>query len=169
MMLSWLVLVLRVLIFHPLWCEVTVVRIDAVVWARFGMVEMVRIRQVMWIVMVEYAMDWILGVDTPGQQVPPRVRYGMTCWLIRKALVSLSCWMSGTGMAIPTRPQGARGAWGYSVVPNKGKPMTKQDIWSRVNLCKGMIWGIHQRKCKNGKMRFSSHWRVMKSLCVGTM
>jgi hypothetical protein len=118
----WLVLVLRVLIFHPLWCEVTVVRIDAVVWARFGMVEMVGIRQVMWIVMVEYAMDWILGVDTPGQQVPPRVRYGTTCWLIRKALVSLSCWMSGTGMAIPTRPQGARGAWGYYVVPNIGKP-----------------------------------------------
>jgi hypothetical protein len=36
--------------------------------------------------------------------------------------VSLSCLMSGIGMAIPTRPQGARGAWGYSVVPNRGKP-----------------------------------------------
>jgi hypothetical protein len=30
--------------------------------------------------------------------------------LIRKALVSLSCWKSGTGMAIPMRPQGAKGA-----------------------------------------------------------
>jgi hypothetical protein len=85
-------------------------------------VGMVEIRQVMWIVMLESAKDRILEVDTPGQHVPPRVRYGMPCWLIRKALVSLSCWKSGTGMAIPTRSQGARGAWGYSVVPNRGKP-----------------------------------------------
>jgi hypothetical protein len=43
------------------------------------MVETVRIRQVMWIVMLESAKDRILGVDTLGQHVPPRVRYGMTC------------------------------------------------------------------------------------------
>jgi hypothetical protein len=36
--------------------------------------------------------------------------------------MSLSCWMIGTGMAIPTRMQGARGACGYSIVPNIGKP-----------------------------------------------
>jgi hypothetical protein len=47
------------------------------------MVEMVGIRQVMWLVMLESAKDQILGVDTPGQQVPPRVRYGTTCLLIR--------------------------------------------------------------------------------------
>jgi hypothetical protein len=60
-------------------------------------------------------------------------------------------------MAISTRPQGARGAMRvfccnqeggnlsncerglrYSVVPNKGKPMTKQVIRSRDNLHKGM-------------------------------
>jgi hypothetical protein len=29
---------LRVLVFHPSWCEVTIVRFDDVVWARFGMV-----------------------------------------------------------------------------------------------------------------------------------
>jgi hypothetical protein len=71
--------------------------------------------------------------------------------------VSMSCRKDGTGMAIPTRPQGARGAMrvfyctqegetlafakgalGYSVVPNKGKPMSKQDIRSGVNLRKGM-------------------------------
>jgi hypothetical protein len=84
-----------------------------------GMVETVGFRQVMWIVMLESAKDRILGVDTTGQHVPPRVRYEVACWLIRKALVSLSCWMSRTGMAIPTRPHGARGAWGYSIVPNK--------------------------------------------------
>jgi hypothetical protein len=33
----------------------------------------------MWIVMLESAKDQILGVDTPGQHVPPRVRYGTAC------------------------------------------------------------------------------------------
>jgi hypothetical protein len=43
------------------------------------MVEMAGFRQVMWFVMLEPAKDRILGVDTPGQHVPPRVRYGTTC------------------------------------------------------------------------------------------
>jgi hypothetical protein len=47
--------------------------------SRVGMVETVGIRQVMWIVMLESAKDRILGVDTPGQHVPPRGRYGMAC------------------------------------------------------------------------------------------
>jgi hypothetical protein len=89
--------------------------------SKVGMLETVEIRQVMWIVMLESAKDRILGVDTPGLHVPPCVRYGTTCWLTRKALVSLSCWKSETGMAIPTRPQGARGVWGYSIVPKRGK------------------------------------------------
>jgi hypothetical protein len=41
------------------------------------MVKMDGIRQVIWIVMLESAKDQILGVDTPGQHVPPHVRYGM--------------------------------------------------------------------------------------------
>jgi hypothetical protein len=77
--------------------------------SKVGMVKMVGFRQEMWLVMLKSAKDWILGVDTPGQHVPPHVRYGTVCWLIRKALVSMSCWKRGTGMAIPTRPQGARG------------------------------------------------------------
>jgi hypothetical protein len=51
--------------------------------SKIGMVETVGFHQVMWLVMLEFAKDWILGVDTPGQHVPPRVRYGMTCLLIR--------------------------------------------------------------------------------------
>jgi hypothetical protein len=43
------------------------------------MVETVGIRQVMWIVMLEFAKDRILGVDTLGQHVPPRVWHGMVC------------------------------------------------------------------------------------------
>jgi hypothetical protein len=47
------------------------------------MVEMIGIRQVMWFVMLESAKDKVIGVDTPVQQVPPRVWYEMTCLLIR--------------------------------------------------------------------------------------
>jgi hypothetical protein len=43
------------------------------------MVETVGFHQVMCIVMLEFAKDRILGVDTPGQHVPPRVWYGTTC------------------------------------------------------------------------------------------
>jgi hypothetical protein len=86
--------------FHPLWCWVwlvsfwevvshlsrcalTVVRIDAVIWARLEW----------WrrLVMLESAKDWIIGVDTPGQHVPPRVQYGMACLLIRYAIGCVSC------------------------------------------------------------------------------
>jgi hypothetical protein len=90
--------------------------------SKVRMVEMVGIHLMMWIVMLESTKDRILGVHTLRQHVPPRVWYGTACWLIRKALVSLSCWKRGTGMDIPTRPQCVRGAWGYSIVPNRGKP-----------------------------------------------
>jgi hypothetical protein len=55
------------------------------------MVEMVGFRQVMWFVMLKSAKDRVIGVDTPGQQVPPHVRYGMACLLIRDAVGSVSC------------------------------------------------------------------------------
>jgi hypothetical protein len=44
-----------------------------------------------WIVMLKSARGRILGVDTPGQQVPPRVRYGTTCLLIRDVVRSVPC------------------------------------------------------------------------------
>jgi hypothetical protein len=46
---------------------------------------------VMCFVMLEFAEDQILVVDTPGQQVPPRVRYGTTCLLIRDVVGCESC------------------------------------------------------------------------------
>jgi hypothetical protein len=75
------------------------------------MVDMVGIRQVMWYVVLESAKDRVIGVDTPGQQVPPRVWYGTTCLLISDAVESVSCsdeWEFG----IVTRSgsHGARGA-----------------------------------------------------------
>jgi hypothetical protein len=76
--------------------------------SKVGLVETDGFRQVMWLVMLESTKDRVSGVDPPRQHVPPRVRYGTACWLIRKALVSLSYRNCGTGIAIPTRPQGAR-------------------------------------------------------------
>jgi hypothetical protein len=52
---------------------------------------MVGIHQVMWFVMLESAKDRVIGVDTPGQQVSPRVWYGTTCLLIRDAVGSVPC------------------------------------------------------------------------------
>jgi hypothetical protein len=78
------------------------------------MVETVGIRQVRWYVMLESAKGRVIGVDTPGQQVPPRVRYGTTCLLIRDAMGSVPCsdeWKFG----IVTCP-GSHGARG-TVVP----------------------------------------------------
>jgi hypothetical protein len=66
---------------------------------------------VMWFVMLESAKDRVIGVDTSGQQVPPRVWYEMICLLIRDVVGSVSCsdeWEFG----VVTRPNshGARGA-----------------------------------------------------------
>jgi hypothetical protein len=145
----------------------------------------------MWL--LESAKDRILAVDTPGQQVLPCVRYGTTCWLLRKDLLTclikcaglvwlylwdhklqeglraFCCTQYGETLAI------VKGAWGYSVVPNMGKPMVEQDIWYGVKLCKGMEWSPSLTPkevwlCSAGMTtwRFSSHWKVMKSPRVDT-
>jgi hypothetical protein len=59
--------------------------------SKVGMVEIVGFRQVMWLVKLESAEDRIIGVDTLGQHVPPRVRYGTTCLLISYAMGCVSC------------------------------------------------------------------------------
>jgi hypothetical protein len=59
--------------------------------SKVGMVEMVWFRQVMWLVMLGFAKDRIIGVDPPGQHVPPCVRHGMACLLIRYAIGCVSC------------------------------------------------------------------------------
>jgi hypothetical protein len=77
----------------------------------FRMVEMVGIRQVMWFVTLESAKDRVIGVDTPRQQVPPRVRYGTTCLLIRDDVGSVP-YLDEWEFGVVTRPgsHGARGA-----------------------------------------------------------
>jgi hypothetical protein len=61
--------------------------------------------------MLESAKDRVIGVETPRQQVPPRVRYETACLLIRDAVGSVPCldeWKFG----VVTHPgsHGARGA-----------------------------------------------------------
>jgi hypothetical protein len=46
---------------------------------------------VMWFVKLKSAKDRVIGVDTTGQQVPPHVRHGMTCLLIRDIVGSVPC------------------------------------------------------------------------------
>jgi hypothetical protein len=36
--------------------------------------------------LLKSAKDRFLGVDPPGQHVPPHVRYGTTCYIIRSTL-----------------------------------------------------------------------------------
>jgi hypothetical protein len=55
------------------------------------MVEMIGICQVMWFVMLKSTKDRVIGVNTPGQHVPPCVPYGTACLLIRDAMRSVSC------------------------------------------------------------------------------
>jgi hypothetical protein len=59
--------------------------------SKVGLVETVEFHQMMWLVMLGSAKDRILGVDSPGQHVPPRVRYETACLLIRYAMGCVSC------------------------------------------------------------------------------
>jgi hypothetical protein len=86
----WLVS-LWAMVSHPSRCDLTTVRIDAVVWARMEWWRRLDSFYVMWLVRLESAKDKILGVDTPGQQVPPRVQYGMACLLVSYVVGCVSC------------------------------------------------------------------------------
>jgi hypothetical protein len=60
--------------------------------------------------MLESAKDRVLGVDTPGQQVPPHVRYGTTCLIMRDVVESVP-YSDEWEIGVVTRPgsHGARG------------------------------------------------------------
>jgi hypothetical protein len=68
----------------------------------------------MWFAMLKSAKDRVIGVDTPGQQVSPHVRYGTACLLIRDVVGSVPCsdeWKIG----VVTR-LGSHGARGVMVL-----------------------------------------------------
>jgi hypothetical protein len=60
--------------------------------------------------MLESVKDRVLGVDTLGQQVSSRVRYGMTCLIIIDVVRSVT-YSDGWEIGIVTRPSshGVRG------------------------------------------------------------
>jgi hypothetical protein len=75
------------------------------------MMETVGVCQVMWFVMLESTKDRVIGVDTPGQQVSPRVRYGTTCLLIRDDVGSVPYSVEWEfGIVTRLGSHGARGA-----------------------------------------------------------
>jgi hypothetical protein len=55
----------------------------------------------MWLVILKAAKDQILGVDTLGQYVSPRVQYGMAYLLIRDDVGSVHCYGIVTTIAKP--------------------------------------------------------------------
>jgi hypothetical protein len=61
--------------------------------------------------MLKSTKDRVIGVDTPELQVPPRVRYGMACLLIRDAVGSVPS-SDEWEFSVVTHPgsHGARGA-----------------------------------------------------------
>jgi hypothetical protein len=63
------------------------VRFDAVVWNGGEGCDL----HDLWLVMLKSAKHRILGVDTPGQHVPPRVWYGTTCLLIKDVVGTVPC------------------------------------------------------------------------------
>jgi hypothetical protein len=77
-----------VVVFHPSRCELTVR--GSMLWFDQWL-EWWRWLILSWHVVLESAKDRILEVDTPGQHVPPRVQYGMTCLLIKNTIGSVSC------------------------------------------------------------------------------
>jgi hypothetical protein len=106
-----------------MWIDPSEIRCCAL--SKVRMVETVGFRQVMWLVMLRSAKDQILGVDPPGQHMPPRVRYGTACLLIRYAIGCVSCsvewrWLLSLWPIFVTRlcdivcelpePHGAKGA-----------------------------------------------------------
>jgi hypothetical protein len=92
------------------------------------MVETVGFRQVLWLVMLKSTKNQILGVYTPGQQVPLRVRYGTTCLVITDPMGSVPCsdeWEVAWSFARAHMVQD--GLW-YRVLPRK----TLALLWYRV-------------------------------------
>jgi hypothetical protein len=78
------------------------------------MVKTVGIHQVMWFAMLESTKDRVIGVDTPGQQVPLGARYGTACLLITDDVGRVPCsdeWEIG----VVTR-LGSHGARGVMVL-----------------------------------------------------
>jgi hypothetical protein len=100
----------------------------------------------LWLVMLESAKDRVLEVDTPGQQVSPRVRYETACLLIRDVVGSVP-YSDEWEIGIVTRlgSHGARGVMvprttlgNLSIAMVSRTTLAKPGIQPIVNLCNNM-------------------------------
>jgi hypothetical protein len=76
-------------VFHPLRCDLTVCEDQYCALSKGWNGGDGQYRHGM--LLLKCSKDRILRVDTPGQHVPPRVRYGMAHLLIRNTIGSVSC------------------------------------------------------------------------------
>jgi hypothetical protein len=83
-----LYLSVRAVVSHPSRCELTVW--GSMLWFEQWLVWW-RWLILSWHVVLESTKDWFLGVDTPGKQVPPHVRYGVAYLLIRNTIGCVFC------------------------------------------------------------------------------
>jgi hypothetical protein len=95
-------------VIHPLRCGLaTVLRCRGLSKVRCGREGLVL--HGVWQVL-ESAKDLFLGVDPPGQHVPPHVWYGTSCLLISELWVCVLFEIKGEGYGYTWDPLGARGA-----------------------------------------------------------
>jgi hypothetical protein len=100
----------------------------------------------LWLVMLESAKDRVLGVDTPGQQVPPCAWYGTVCLLIRDVVRSVPCsdeleidivtHLGSHGARRAMVPRTTPGKLSIAIVPHT--ILAKPGIRPIVNLCNGI-------------------------------
>jgi hypothetical protein len=123
-----------------------------------GMVETVGFHQLMWFVMLESTKDRILGVDTLGQHMPPRVWYGTACLLIRYDIGCVSCsvewgWLLSLWSVFVTFfvnclnhmvQEGPRCVGNLSIASGDRLLGNHSKAWNTpiVNLCNGMTWSL---------------------------
>jgi hypothetical protein len=87
--------------------------------SKAGMVEMVGICQVLWFMMLKSAKDRVLGVETPGQQVPPCVQYGTVVLLIRGDVGCVPCSDQWELAWLVTQAHTVKEGMWYRVYPGK--------------------------------------------------
>jgi hypothetical protein len=83
-----LCLSVRYVVFHPLRCDLTVW--GSMLWFEQWL-EWWRWLIPSWYVVLKSAKDRMLGIDIPGEHVPPRVWYVAACLLIRNTIGCVSC------------------------------------------------------------------------------
>jgi hypothetical protein len=87
----------------------------------------------LWLVMLESSKDRVLGVDTSGQHVPPRVRYEMACLLIMDVVGSVP-YSEEWKISVVTR----LGSYGAKRVVVPRTTLGKPDVRPIVKLCNDM-------------------------------